>query len=382
MDSIEIFDTTLRDGEQSPGATLNSDEKLEIGYALRDLKVDIIEAGFPISSDDDFYAVKQIAQKIKGPTICGLSRTDKKDIYRCYEALKYSDKPRIHLFIGTSKKHMNKKLKMSPKEVLELTKESIKYAKKFLPEVEFSPEDGTRTSFNFMKEIGKIAILNGAKIFNIPDTVGYALPHEIKKRFRYFKNSLKDIIEDYQIKLSTHCHNDLGNAVANSLEAVEAGATQIECTINGIGERAGNASLEEVVMNLITRKDYYKKNVNINTKLLYSTSQLVSKLTGLSIQRNKAIVGQNAFSHEAGVHQAGILVDRKTYEIMKPEEVGWIGESLIIGKHSGKKAIEKILNENGFETSKEQILKITKEVKKIAGYKKEINKEEILSMIK
>jgi len=382
MNSIEIFDTTLRDGEQSPGATLNSREKLDIAYALRNLGVDVIEAGFPIASADDFYAVKKIAQKVKGPVICGLARALEKDIYRCYEAVKYSKRPRIHIFLGTSKIHMEKKLKMSPKEVIEKTKKSIRYAKSLCPEIEFSLEDAIRTEYSFMIDVIKTAINAGAGIINLPDTVGYAVPEEIKKRFQYVFDSLGDLIREKNIKISAHCHNDLGNAVANSLAAVEAGATQIECTINGIGERAGNASLEEVVMNLVTRKDYYKKNLNINTKLLCPVSNLVRDLTGLAVQRNKAIVGKNAFAHEAGVHQAGVIACKDTYEIIKAENVGWVGENLVIGKHSGKNAVKKVLLDNGVEVNDEKLKEITNKVKTLADAKKKIQHKDVLEIIK
>jgi len=382
MNSIEIFDTTLRDGEQSPGATLNSDEKLKIAYALRDLGVDVIEAGFPIASDDDFKAVKQIAQKVKGPVICGLSRALEKDIKRCYEALKYSKRLRIHIFLATSQIHMKEKLKMTPLEIIERTRESIEYAKSFFPEIEFSLEDATRTEYAFMIEVIKTAINAGAKIINLPDTVGYAVPQEIKKRFEYVFDCLGDLIKEKGVRISVHCHDDLGNAVANSLAAVEAGATQVECTINGIGERAGNASFEEVVMNLVTRKDYYKKDLNISTKLLCPVSNLVKDLTGLDVQRNKAIVGANAFSHEAGIHQAGIIACRDTYEIINANDVGWVGENLIIGKHSGKNAVKKVLFDNGFKVSDEKLKYITNKVKTLADTKKKIQHKDIFGMVK
>jgi len=349
---------------------------------LRDLEVDVIEAGFPIASDDDFKAVKQIAQKVKGPVICGLARALEKDIKRCYEALKYSKRPRVHIFLATSEIHMKEKLKMSPLEVIERTRESIEYAKSFFPEIEFSLEDATRTEYAFMIEVIKTAINAGAKIINLPDTVGYAVPQEIKKRFEYVFACLGDLIKEKSVKISVHCHDDLGNAVSNSLAAVEAGATQIECTINGIGERAGNASFEEVVMNLITRKDYYKKDLNINTKLLCPVSDLVGELTGLAVQRNKAIVGANAFAHEAGIHQAGVIACRNTYEIIKAEDVGWVGENLVIGKHSGKSAVRKVLSDNGVEVNDKKLKNITNKVKTLADVKKKINHGDVLEMVK
>ena len=382
MDFIEIFDTTLRDGEQSPGATLNSEQKLQIAFMLRDLEVNVIEAGFPIASEDDFQAVKKIAQNVKGPVICGLARAVERDIKRCYDAIKYSKKPRIHLFIATSPIHMREKLKMTPEDVVKSVEKNVSYAKSLCNDIEFSLEDATRTEYDFMIKVVRTAINSGANVVNIPDTVGYAVPGEIKKRIRYLFDSLGDFIKKKKVKISVHCHDDLGNAVANSLAAISSGATQVECTINGIGERAGNASLEEFVMNLITRKDYYKKNVKINTKLLYPTSRMVSELTGLSIQRNKAIVGQNAFAHEAGIHQAGVIACKNTYEIMKSEDVGWKGENLVIGKHSGKNAIQKILSEKGIEINEEELVNLTKKVKDLADSKKTINPEDIIKILK
>jgi 2-isopropylmalate synthase len=382
MNSIEIFDTTLRDGEQSPGANLNSNEKLQIAYALKELGVDIIEAGFPISSEEDYNAVKDIAKKVKGVGICGLSRTIKKDIDNCYEAVKYSDRPRIHTFIATSPIHMKEKLKLSPLEVIEITKESVAYTKSLCPEVQFCLEDATRTEYPFMIEVIKTAILSGADIINIPDTVGYAVPLEIRKRIKYIFHSLGELIEEKNVKLSVHCHNDLGNAVANSLEGIKNGVSQVECTINGIGERAGNASLEEIIMNLVTRKDYYKTKVNVNTRLLYPTSVLVSNLTGLLVQRNKAIVGENAFAHEAGIHQAGVIACRGTYEIMNSEEVGWVGDSLVLGKHSGKGAVKNILTTYGITVEDAKIDSIVETVKRLGAKKKYLNNSQILELAK
>jgi len=382
MNSIEIFDTTLRDGEQSPGANLNSKEKLEIAYALKELGVDVIEAGFPISSEEDFNAVKDIAKKVKGVGICGLSRTLKKDIDKCYEAVKYSDRPRIHTFIATSPIHIKEKLKLSPAEVLKITKDSISYAKSLCPEVQFCLEDATRTEYPFMIEVIKTAILSGANIINIPDTVGYAVPSEIKKRINYIFHSLGELIEEKNVKLSVHCHNDLGNAVSNSLEGIKCGASQVECTINGIGERAGNASLEEIVMNLVTRRDHYKRDVKVNTKLLYPTSVLVSNLTGLFVQRNKAIVGKNAFAHEAGIHQAGVIACRGTYEIMNSEEVGWKGDSLVLGKHSGKGAVKNILATHGINVEESKIEYILETIKQLGANKEYMDYNKVLELAK
>ena len=325
---IMIFDTTLRDGEQSPGASLTIQEKLIIAKQLAKLNVDVIEAGFPVSSDGDFEAVRLIAQKVKGPIICGLARTMKEDIDKAWEAVKYAEKPRIHTFIATSQIHREKKLRKTKEEVMQMAIEAVKHARSLCKDVEFSPEDSARTDVDYMCDIIKAVIEAGATTINIPDTVGDAEPEEFGKRIKTVFQRLGEIIEKNKVVISVHCHNDLGLAVANSLEAVKYGATQVECTINGIGERAGNCSLEEVVMNIKTRKDFFKGfYTSINTKEIFRTSQLVSSLTGISVQRNKAIVGQNAFAHEAGVHQHGVLSNKLTYEIMKPEEIGWIGYS-------------------------------------------------------
>src|SRR3989344_1735354 len=323
---IIIFDTTLRDGEQSPGASLTMQEKLIVAKQLSKLGVDIIEAGFPISSEGDFEAVKLIAKEVKGPIICGLARTKKEDLDRAWEAVKYSKKPRIHTFIATSQVHMENKLRKSKEEVMQMAIVAVKHAKSLCKDIEFSPEDAARTDIDYMCDIIKAVIEVGATTINIPDTVGYAEPEEFGKRIKYVFDKLGELIKRDNVVISVHCHNDLGLAVANSLEAVKNGATQVECTINGIGERAGNCSLEEVVMNIKTRKDYFKNfTTNINTKEIFKTSQLVSSLTGIAVQRNKAIVGGNAFAHEAGVHQHGILSHKQTYEIISPEEVGWEG---------------------------------------------------------
>lgn len=379
-EKVLIFDTTLRDGEQSPGASLNKQEKLIIARQLAKLNVDIIEAGFPVSSNDDFEAVKQIAMQIQGPVICGLARTIKKDIDRAWEAIKYSDKPRIHVFVATSKIHMDKKLKKTEQEIIEMIKEMIAYAKSLCSDIEFSPEDASRTDMDFMIRAIETAIKSGAITINIPDTVGYAEPEEFGQRIQQVLEKLKDLIIKKNVVISVHCHNDLGNAVANSLAAVKSGARQVECTINGIGERAGNCALEEVVMNLKTRKDYFNLDTNINIKEIFKTSKIVSELTNLEVQRNKAIVGRNAFAHEAGIHQHGMIKDKSTYEIMIPEDVGWRGESFVIGKHSGKNAIEKILKENGYNFEETKIREITKKLKELADIKKEILKEDILEI--
>ena len=378
---IIIFDTTLRDGEQSPGASLTTQEKLIIAKQLAKLGVDVIEAGFPISSEGDFEAVKLIAKEVDGPIICGLARTKKEDIDRAWNAVKYSKKPRIHTFIATSEIHIKEKLRKTKEEVMQIAVEAVKHAKSLCKDVEFSPEDSARTDVGYMCDVIKAVIEAGATTINIPDTVGYAEPEEFGNRIKYVFKKLGKLIEKKNIIISIHCHNDLGLAVANSLEAVKNGATQIECTINGIGERAGNCSLEEAVMNIKTRKDFFKDfYTDINTKEIFKSSQLVSSLTGLSVQRNKAIVGGNAFAHEAGVHQHGVLSNKLTYEIMKPEEIGWIGTNLVIGKHSGRHAVESVLKEMGYELRGEQIDKIITKVKDLADKQKEVMREDIIAI--
>ncbi|RKY53200.1 MAG: 2-isopropylmalate synthase, partial [Candidatus Neomarinimicrobiota bacterium] len=314
--NILIFDTTLRDGEQSPGASLTVNEKILIAEQLSKLGVDVIEAGFPVASLGDFEAVKKIAQTIEGSVICGLARAVDKDIDRCWEAVKYAKKPRIHTFIATSSIHRDEKLHKSKEEVIADAVHAVKRAKSYCDDVEFSPEDAGRTSLEYMCDVVSAVIDAGASTINIPDTVGYTEPEEFGNRI---KTLFEKVPEARNVVVSVHCHNDLGNAVANSLAAVRQGATQVECCVNGIGERAGNASLEEVVMNLETRRDFFDVDTHINTKELFKTSRLVSNLTGLSISRNKAIVGLNAFAHEAGIHVDGLLKERSTYEIMTPE---------------------------------------------------------------
>ncbi len=374
---IIIFDTTLRDGEQSPGASLKVNEKLVIAHQLARLGVDVIEAGFPIASDGDFEAVKLVAQNVKGPTICGLARANDKDIDRCWEAIKYSAKPRIHTFIATSKVHREKKLQKTKEEIIELAVQAVSRAKSYCDNVEFSPEDAARTSLEYMCDVVKAAIEAGATTINIPDTVGYAEPKEFGDRIRYLFNKVP---EAHNVVISVHCHNDLGNAVANSLAAVKAGATQVEGCINGIGERAGNASLEEIIMNLVIRNDFFNVEVGVNTCEIYHTSRLVSNLTGIDIQRNKAIVGMNAFAHEAGIHQHGVLKSKQTYEIMTPEEVGWTGENLVIGKHSGKHAVTALLEEEGFQLDKDTISLITERVKDLADKEKSVERDDVIAI--
>ena len=375
---IKIFDTTLRDGEQSPGASLTIQEKLIIAKQLARLGVDIIEAGFPISSEGDFEAVKLIAKEVKGPTICGLARVMKGDIDRAWEAVKHSKKPRIHTFIATSQIHIEKKLRKSKEEIIKMIAEGVKHAKKYCDDVEFSPEDAARTDLDYMCDVVRAAIEAGATTINIPDTVGYAEPEEFGNRIKYL---FEKVPEAKNITVSVHCHNDLGLAVANSLAGMQNGATQIECCVNGIGERAGNCSMEEVIMNLKTREDYFKNfTTTINTKEIYKTSRMVSDLTGLSVQRNKAIVGLNAFAHEAGIHQHGVISAKATYEIMSPEDVGWTGTGLVIGKHSGKHAVESVLKDMGYELTKKQVDQIMSKIKELADKQKEVVREDIIAI--
>ncbi len=383
MEKITVFDTTLRDGEQSPGASLNIDEKLEIAKQLEKLGVDIIEAGFPASSEGELEAVKKIAENVKKPIICVLSRCKKEDIDKSYEALKNTEKRKIHLFIGTSDVHIKDKLGKTKEQVIEIAKESVSYAKSFFNDVEFSPEDAARTDLDYMIDVVKVAINAGATTINVPDTVGYSQPAEYGNRIKMVFEKLGKLIKEKGVVISAHCHDDLGLAVANSLEGIKSGARQVECTINGIGERAGNCALEEVIMNLKTRKDFFNQvYTDIDTKELYKTSCMVAQLTGISVQRNKAIIGANAFAHEAGIHQHGVLKNRLTYEIMKPEDIGWMGECIVIGKHSGKHAIESLLNKNKLAATEEQIKQITERVKQIADEKKNVEENDILNLIK
>jgi len=379
MDKIIIFDTTLRDGEQAPGASLNPKEKMEIAHALADLGVDVIEAGFPISSKGDLASVKQIARAIKGPVIAGLARAIKKDIDASAEAVKYAKKPRIHVFLATSKIHMQYKLKKAEEEILRLAIESVKYAKKFCQDIEFSPEDATRSDRQFLFKVVESVIDVGATTVNIPDTVGYALPVEYGNLIKAIKENVPNI--DKAI-VSVHGHNDLGLAVANSLEAIKNGARQVECTINGIGERAGNASMEEIVMTMRTRRDIFADlQTQVKTNQIYKISRLVSKLTGFAVAPNKAIVGGNAFRHESGIHQDGVLKERSTYEIIKPEDVGFTGTGIVLGKHSGRHALAERLKELGFSLTHEQLDKISERFKALADKKKNIFDDDLISIV-
>ena len=375
---IKIFDTTLRDGEQSPGASMNLVEKLEIAQALIDLGVNVIEAGFPIASPGDFEAVREIASNFRGAEICGLARSNERDIERAWEALKGAHDPRIHVFLATSAIHREFKLKMSPDEIIKRAVAGVKQAKSYCDNIEFSPEDAARTEIDFLCKVVEAVVDAGATTVNIPDTVGYATPEQMGKVIDALVNRVPNM--DKAV-LSVHCHNDLGLAVANSLAAIDNGAGQIECTINGIGERAGNASLEEVVMAIRTRNDAYNYDTTINTQRLVPTSRLVSTVTGLHVQRNKAIVGRNAFAHEAGIHQDGMLKERSTYEIMRPEDVGFADTDLVLGKHSGRAALADRAKTLGFTLSGEQVQSVFVEFKKLADRKKEIYDSDITSLI-
>jgi len=376
---VIIFDTTLRDGEQSPGATMNHREKLEIAHQLARLGVDVIEAGFPISSQGDFEAVAAIAEEVEGPIICGLARAIEKDIVRCGQAVTRSKRPRIHTFIATSQIHIEKKLRMTKEQVIETAVRAVQLAKTFTPDVEFSCEDAGRTDWNYLVDVISAVIEAGATTINVPDTVGYTNPWEFGQCIAYLRKHVRGADK---VVFSVHCHNDLGLAVANSLAALREGARQVECTINGIGERAGNASLEEIVMNLKVRKDFYGLTTGIKTEEIYRTSRLVSEITGIRVQRNKAIVGANAFAHESGIHQDGVLKERTTYEIMRPEEVGWTGESMVLGKHSGRHAFKTRLAQLGYDQlSEQEINRLFERFKELCDKKKEIFDEDLYAIV-
>ncbi len=375
---IQIFDTTLRDGEQSPGYSMNRNEKIQMARRLEALQVDVIEAGFPIASDGDFETVKQISKELKHTTIAGLCRTQEKDIQRAADALELAAHSRIHTFIATSDIHMKYKLKMSREEVLDAAVHAVGYAKDKCDEVEFSAEDASRSDPEFLIEVFTAAIEAGATIINIPDTVGYAMPWEYGQLFDRIRREVPNID---QAILSAHCHNDLGVAVANSLAAIQNGARQIECTINGIGERAGNASLEEVVMCMTTRQNCFDEKTNIKTDEIYAASQLLTKITGKSVQPNKAIVGENAFAHEAGIHQHGVINNPMTYEIMTPESVGAAGNRLVLGKHSGRFALDKKLQTLGFSLAKDELNQVYIQFTKLADEKKIVSEDELMALV-
>ena len=376
--NIIIFDTTLRDGEQSPGCSMNLEEKIKIFEILESLRVDVIEAGFAIASQGDFEAVKNISKLSKHSTICSLARAKKEDIERAHDALKYSDRRRIHTFIATSDLHIKYKLQSTREKVLEAIEDSVRCARNLTDDVEWSAEDGSRTDLSFLCKCIERAISAGASTVNIPDTVGYSVPLEYQKMIKSIKNKVVNI--DKAI-ISVHCHNDLGLAVANSISALESGARQIECTINGIGERAGNASMEEIVMAIKTRKDVLPYHTNIKTKEIIKASRLLSAVTGFSVQPNKAIVGANAFAHESGIHQDGMLKHAGTFEIMKPEDIGLTETNLVMGKHSGRAALRKKVSDLGFNLGDNQLQDLFVRFKALADRKKEVYDEDLLALL-
>jgi 2-isopropylmalate synthase len=368
-DRVKIFDTTLRDGEQSPGISLGKQEKLEIAHQLARLGVDIIEAGFPITSPGDFDAVQAIAREVQGPVICGLARTSKQDIDAAWNAVKDAERPRIHTFIATSDIHIERKLQTTREDVKGQARAAVAHAREYTDDVEFSPEDGSRSQIEFMAEVIQIAIDEGATTINVPDTVGYTMPHEYADMWR----TLYELVPDLKgVTTSVHCHNDLGLAVANSFAGLMAGCRQVECAVNGIGERAGNASLEEIVMLLHTRESSVGIWTAANTREIARASRLVSRLTGYPVQPNKAIVGRNAFAHEAGIHQDGVLKERTTYEIMDATTIGLEANSIVLGKHSGRHALRKALEELGFAVDGAALNTAFKRFKEIADKKKKV----------
>jgi len=376
MKRIYIFDTTLRDGEQTPRVTLEPQEKLRIAKQLEEMGVDVIEAGFPIASPGDVEAVTIISKEIKNSTVCGLARSVKKDIDVAWSALQYARKPRIHVFIATSEIHMKYKLKKTKKEVLEQAVESVRYARSFCDDVEFSAEDATRSDPEFLKEVFLRVIDAGATVINVPDTVGYCIPNEFGNFIAQVKSYLpEDII------LSIHCHNDLGLATANSLLGVLNGANQVEVAVNGLGERAGNAALEEVVMAIRTRKDIFNAYTSINTEYIINLSRLVSGFTGIPVQPNKAIVGINAFAHEAGIHQDGVLKERSTYEIMNPKDIGLDSSEIVLGKHSGRHALNERLKQLGYSLSEEELNEVFERFKVLADEKREILDRDLITLL-
>lgn len=376
---VYFFDTTLRDGEQSPGVSLNVHEKLELAQQLARLGIDVIEAGFPIASPGDFEAVKMVAERVKGPVIAGLCRATRGDIDVAWEALKGAESPRLHTFIATSDIHLRHKLQKSREEVLEQAVAAVRYAKKYTSDVEFSAEDASRSDLDYLCLLVEKVIEAGATVVNLPDTVGYAVPEEFGRFIRTVRERVPNID---QAIISVHCHDDLGMAVSNSLAAIANGAAQVEGTINGIGERAGNASLEEIAMALYTRQSFYQKEVGLNFREIYRTSRMVSSLTGMVVQPNKAVVGKNAFAHESGIHQDGVLKERTTYEIMSPELIGVYQSNLVLGKHSGRHAFKERLLEMGFELAEEELDKAFKRFKELADKKKEVTNHDLEAIVK
>ena len=368
-DRVTVFDTTLRDGEQAPGASMNLQQKLQVARSLAQLGVDVIEAGFPVASPGDFESVEAIARQVQGPVICALARASRDDIDAALKALSPAPRKRVHVFLATSPIHREHKLHMSREEVVRLSAGSIEYARGRIDEVEFSAEDAVRTEPDFLAEVVERAIAAGASTINIPDTVGYAMPAQFGELIAFLRRTVRGI---ERVVLSVHCHDDLGLAVANSLAALQAGARQVECTINGIGERAGNCSLEEVVMAIRTRGEYLGLHTGIRTQALCATSRVVASATGFQVARNKAVVGQNAFAHEAGIHQHGMMQNAQTYEVMRPEDVGFKSTSLVLGKHSGRHALAARLRELGHQLEQDQLDRVFDELKLLADKKKEI----------
>ncbi len=377
-DRVRIFDTTLRDGEQSPGFSMTQAEKLEMGRQLARLGVDVIEAGFPVSSPGEFEGVKRIAAEVRGPVICALARTDPRDIEAAGDAVRPAERARIHTFIATSPIHMARKLRMSPEEVIETARRAVALARARAPEVEFSAEDATRSEVEFLCRVFEAAIGAGATIINIPDTVGYALPDEFGALVRALRERVPGMD---RVTVSVHCHNDLGLATANTLAGLRAGARQAEGTINGIGERAGNVALEEVIMALQTRRDIDGLTTGVEASQIFSTSRLLCALTGIDVQPNKAIVGANAFAHEAGIHQHGMLVDRRTYEIMTPESIGLPTNRIVLGKHSGRHAFQKVLEDAGHHLRPEELERAFRRFKEVCDRKKTVLPEEVVALV-
>lgn len=375
---IKIFDTTLRDGEQSPGCSMNMKEKIEMAQQLERMNVDIIEAGFAAASPGDMLSIQEISKSVKNCIVTSLARSNKDDIDKAWESLKYAAYPRIHVFLATSPIHMKYKLKMSPEEVLKTTEEMVAYAKSLCNDIEFSCEDATRSDVDFISKVIQKAIQAGASTINIPDTVGYSTPDEY---YSFLTAIIERCPELKTVDMSTHCHNDLGLGVANTLAAIKAGATQVECTINGIGERAGNAALEEIVMAIKTRKDIIKADTRIDTKQIMRSSNLLTRITGVKVQPNKAIVGANAFSHESGIHQHGVLNNKETYEIITPESIGLETNKLVLGKHSGRHAFNDKLKQLGYTLTKEKLDEAFKNFKELADKKKSVYDKDIEALV-
>lgn len=378
MNQVKIFDTTLRDGEQAPGCSMNLREKIEVAKCLEKMKVDIIEAGFPVSSPGDFESVSTIAGIIKDCTVASFARLAPKDIDTAWEAVKNASDPRLHLFIATSPLHMEYKLKMTPDQVLERTAAMVKYAGKYCSNIEFSAEDATRSDIDFLTKVVDTAIKNGAAVINLPDTVGYTTPSEMRA---IIEHMIENVENADKVEFSVHCHNDLGMAVANSLAGVLGGARQIECTVNGIGERAGNTPLEEVVMAMKTRPDIFEVNTEIDTTRIYRASKTVYNIIGQNPPINKPIVGKNAFAHESGIHQHGVMANKKTYQILTPETVGISSNNIVLGKHSGRHAFEAHINEMGYTLSEEELNKCFEEFKSLCDKKKNISDADIEAII-